>query len=168
MITYANVGVGWLSGGLQRILGETFSTKNYAGFVQAIDVGKIILWSYGAAAALLGIGVVAFLGPTLVPLGAAIVAGIFLLASYEASIERLALIAAARLAAVNLLQFVQVVVYAISAVTCAARRRGIARRLCMPARLGPGRANSSTIVLAGHASDRKTLGQQPASACWRG
>jgi O-antigen/teichoic acid export membrane protein len=116
LITYANVGVGWLSGGLQRILGETFSTKNYAGFVQAVDVGKIILLAYGAAAALLGIGVVAFLGHTLVPLSAAIVASLFLVASYEASIERLALIATTRLAAVNLLQFAQVVVYAISVV----------------------------------------------------
>ena len=116
LITYANVGVGWLSGGLQRILGETFSTKNYAGFVQAVDVGKIILVAYSAAAALLGIGVVAFLGHTLVPLGAAIVAGVFLVASYETSIERLALTAATRLVAVNLLQFVQVVVYAISVV----------------------------------------------------
>ncbi len=108
--------VGWLNGGLQRILGETFSTRNFAGFVQAIDVGKIILLSYGVAASLLGIGVVAFLDHTRVPLGAAIVAGLFLLASYEASIERLALIAAARLAAVNLLLFAQVVVYAISVV----------------------------------------------------
>ena len=72
--------------------------------------------AYGAAAALLGIGVVAFLDHTLVPLGAAIVAGLFLVASYEASIERLALTAAARLAAVNLLQFAQVVVYATSVV----------------------------------------------------
>jgi O-antigen/teichoic acid export membrane protein len=116
LVTYANVGVGWLSGGLQRILGETFSTKNYAGFVQAVDVGKIILVAYGAAAALLGVGVVAFFGHTLVPLGAAIVAGLFLVASYETSIERLALTAAARLAAVNLLQFAQVVVYATSVV----------------------------------------------------
>jgi O-antigen/teichoic acid export membrane protein len=116
MIAYVNAGVGWLSGGLQRILGETFSTKNYAGFVQAIDVGKIILLAYGTAAVLLGVGTLAFLGHTRVPLGTAIVAGIFLLASYEASIERLALIAAARLVAVNLLQFAQVVAYAISVV----------------------------------------------------
>ena len=81
-----------------------------------IDVGKIIFLAYGAAAALLGIGVVAFLDRSQVPLGAAIVAGFFLVASYESSIERLALTAAARLAAVNLLQFVQVVAYAISVV----------------------------------------------------
>jgi O-antigen/teichoic acid export membrane protein len=116
MINYAGAGIGWLSGGLQRILGETFSTKNYVGFVQAIDVGKIILLAYGVAAASLGVGIVAFLGYTRVPLGAAVAAGVFLLATYEASIERLALIAAARLTAVNLLQFAQVVVYAISVV----------------------------------------------------
>jgi O-antigen/teichoic acid export membrane protein len=116
MINYAVVGIGWLNGGLQRILGEAFGTRNDAGFVQAIDVGKIIFLAYGAAAALLGIGVVAFLDRSQVPLGAAIVAGFFLVASYESSIERLALTAAARLAAVNLLQFAQVVVYAISVV----------------------------------------------------
>lgn len=116
MINYAVVGIGWLNGGLQRILGEAFGTRNDAGFVQAIDVGKIIFLAYGAAAALLGIGVVAFLDRSQVPLGAAIVAGFFLVASYESSIERLALTAAARLAAVNLLQFVQVLAYAISVV----------------------------------------------------
>jgi O-antigen/teichoic acid export membrane protein len=116
MINYAAVGIGWLNGGLQRILGEAFGTRNNAGFVQAIDVGKIIFLVYGIVAALLGIGIVAFLDRSQVPLGAAIVAGFFLVASYESSIERLALTAAARLAAVNLLQFVQVLAYAISVV----------------------------------------------------
>ena len=45
MINYAGAGIGWLSGGLQRILGETFSTKNYAGFVQAFDVGYAAIQS---------------------------------------------------------------------------------------------------------------------------
>jgi hypothetical protein len=65
---------------------------------------------------LLVIGVVAFLDRSQVPLGAAIVAGFFLVTTYESAIERLALTAAARLAAVNLLQFVQIIVYAISVV----------------------------------------------------
>src|SRR5271169_6413918 len=116
MINYATVGVGWLSGGLQRILGEAFGTENDAGFVRAIDVGKIIFLAYGIAAALLGIGLVAFLDRSRVPLGAAIGAGFFLVATYESAIERLALTAAARLAAVNLLQFVQVTAYAASVV----------------------------------------------------
>jgi O-antigen/teichoic acid export membrane protein len=116
MINYAAVGIGWLSGGLQRILGEAFGTKDSAGFGQAIDVGKIIFLAYGSAAALLGIGIAAVLDRSQVPLSAAIVAGVFLVASYESAIERLALTAAARLAAVNLLQFVQVLAYAISVV----------------------------------------------------
>ena len=116
MINYATIGVGWLNGGLQRILGEAFGTGNNAGFVQALDVGKIIYLAYGAAAALLGIGIVAFLDRSQLPLGAAIVAGFFLVATYESAVERLALTAAARLAAVNLLQFSQVFVYAISVV----------------------------------------------------
>lgn len=116
MINYATVGVGWLSGGLQRILGEAFGTGNNAGFVQAIDVGKIIFLAYGIAAALLGVGLVAFLDRSRVPLGAAIIAGFFLVATYESAIERLALTAAARLAAVNLLQFAQVTAYAVSVV----------------------------------------------------
>src|SRR5665811_925596 len=60
MINYAVVGIGWLNGGLQRILGEAFGTRNNAGFVQAIDVGKIIFLAYGIAAALLGIGAVSY------------------------------------------------------------------------------------------------------------
>jgi O-antigen/teichoic acid export membrane protein len=116
MINYATIGVGWLNGGLQRILGEAFGTRNNAGFVQALDVGKIIYLAYGAVASLLGIGIVAFFDRSQVPLGAAIVAGIFLVATYEAAVERLALTAAARLAAVNLLQFAQVLAYAISVI----------------------------------------------------
>jgi O-antigen/teichoic acid export membrane protein len=116
MINYTTIGVGWLSGSLQRILGEAFGTRNNAGFVQAVDIGKIIYLAYGAAAALLGITIVAFLDRSQVPLGAAIVAGFFLVATYESAIERLALIAAARLVAVNLLQFLQIIVYAISVV----------------------------------------------------
>jgi O-antigen/teichoic acid export membrane protein len=116
LINYATIGVGWLSGSLQRILGEAYGTGNDAGFVQALDVGKIIYLTYGAAAALLGIGVVAFLDTAQVPLGAAIVAGLFLIANYETAVERLALSAAARLAAVNLLTFSQVLAYAISVI----------------------------------------------------
>ena len=116
MINYATIGVGWLGGGLQRILGEAFGTGNNAGFVQAVDTGKIIYLAYGVAAALLGIGIVAFLDRSQVPLGAAIVAGFFLVATYESAIERFALIAAARMIAVNLLQFVQIIVYAVSVV----------------------------------------------------
>ena len=116
MINYAIIGVGWLSGGLQRILGEAFGTGNNAGFVQAIDVGKIIFLVYGVAAAVAGIGIVAFMNRSQVPLGVAIVAGLFLIATYEFAIERLALVAGARLAAANGLQFVQVMAYAISVV----------------------------------------------------
>jgi O-antigen/teichoic acid export membrane protein len=116
MINYAAVGIGWLSGGLQRVLGEAFGNRNNAGFVQATDIGKIIFLAYGVAAALLGIDIVGVIDRSQVPVGAAIVAGFFLVASYESAIERLALTAAARLAAVNLLQFVQVLTYAISVV----------------------------------------------------
>jgi len=116
MINYATIGVGWLSGGLQRILGEAFGTGNNAGFVQALDVGKIVYLTYGAAAALLGIGIVTFLDRSQMPIGVAIVAGFFLIATYESAVERLALAAAARLVAVNLLLFSQVLAYATSVI----------------------------------------------------
>lgn len=116
MISYATVGVGWLSGGLQRILGEAFGTGNSAAFVQATDLGKAIVLGYCVAAALLGIGFVAVVDRSQVPLGAAVVAGFYFMATCESAVERLALTAAARLAAVNLLQFVQVFAYVVSVV----------------------------------------------------
>ena len=114
LINYAIVGIGWLNGGLQRIFGETFGTKDLAGFVHALDVGKVIFVAYATVLALAGIGVFVGLDRAQVPLGAAIAAGFFLIALYETSVERLALTAAGRLAATNMLQFVQVVVYSIS------------------------------------------------------
>jgi len=108
------IGIGWLVGGLQRIFGETFGTKDHAGFVHALDVGKIIFVAYAAVAALAGIGILLALDRSQIPLAAAVVAGFFLVASYETAVERLALTAAGRLAAANMLQFVQVVAYSIS------------------------------------------------------
>ncbi len=116
LINYAAIGLGWLSGGLQRILGEAFGRNDRAGFVRALDLGKIIFVAYAFAAALAGIGVFQAAGRPQLSLWAAIVAGFFLVASYETAVERLALQAAARLAASNLLQFVQVVVYSISVI----------------------------------------------------
>ena len=125
LINYAVIGVGWLAGGLQRIFGETFGTKDHAGFVRALDVGKIIFVAYAAVMALAGIGVLVGLDRAQVPLGAAVVAGFFLVALYETSVERLALTAAGRLAATNMLQFVQVVVYSVSVLLLLRARGGL-------------------------------------------
>jgi O-antigen/teichoic acid export membrane protein len=114
LINYAVIGIGWLNGGLQRIFGETFGVKDMVGFVHALDVGKVIFVAYAAVMALAGIGAFVSLNRAQVPLGAAIAAGFFLVALYEAAVERLALTAAGRLAATNMLQFVQVVVYSVS------------------------------------------------------
>ena len=116
LINYAAIGVGWLTGGLQRIFGETFGTKDQAGFVHALDIGKIIFVAYAAVAALAGIGIFVGLDRSQIPLGAAIAAGLYLVASYEIAVERLALTAAARLAASNMLLFVQIITYAVSVV----------------------------------------------------
>ncbi len=114
LINYAIIGIGWLSGGLQRIFGEAFATKDPAGFVHALDVGKVIFVAYAAVMALAGIGVFVGSDRTQVSLGAAIAAGFFLVALYETVVERIALTAAGRLAATNMLQFVQVIVYSVS------------------------------------------------------
>jgi O-antigen/teichoic acid export membrane protein len=114
LINYAVIGIGWLVGGLQRIFGETFGTKDHAGFVHALDVGKIIFVAYAAVAALAGIGILLALDRSQIPLAAAVVAGFFLVASYETAVERLALTAAGRLAASNMLQFMQVAAYSVS------------------------------------------------------
>lgn len=114
LINYAVIGIGWLNGGLQRIFGETFGTKDQAGFVHALDVGKVIFVAYAAVVAIAGFGIFVSPGRAQVSLGVAIVAGFFLVVLYETAIERLALTAAGRLAATNMLQFVQVVVYSVS------------------------------------------------------
>ena len=56
LINYTAIGVGWLSGGLQRILGETFATSDSAGFVRAYDLGKILFVAYALLALLTGLG----------------------------------------------------------------------------------------------------------------
>ena len=114
LINYAVIGIGWLVGGLQRIFGETFGTKDHAGFVRALDVGKIIFVAYAAVAALAGIGILLALDRSQIPLAVAVVAGFFLVASYETAVERLALTVAGRLAATNMLQFMQVAAYSVS------------------------------------------------------
>lgn len=116
LINYTAIGVGWLSGGLQRILGETFATSDSAGFVRAYDLGKILFVAYALLALLIGLGIFEGMGRTQLSLGAAITAGLFLVANYEMMVERLALAAAARLAANNTLQFVQVIVYSIAVI----------------------------------------------------
>jgi hypothetical protein len=67
LINYAVIGIGWLAGGLQRIFGETFGTKDHAGFVRALDVGKIIFVAYAAVAALAGIGILLALDRSQIP-----------------------------------------------------------------------------------------------------
>lgn len=114
LINYSVIGVGWLSGGLQRILGETFATNNSAEFVAACRLGKIIFVSYAFILLIVGVIILATMWRVQFSIWLVIVAGLFILANYEMMIERIALAAAARLAASNILQFIQTIVYAVS------------------------------------------------------
>ena len=164
MINYATIGVGWLSGGLQRILGEAFGTRNNAGFVQATRCRQVYFPCLTAPPQhCSGSALSQVLDRSQVPLGAAIIAGIFLVASYELAIERLALTAAARLAAVNLLQFAQVLAYAISVVFVLRAGGGL---------IGVFACQLGSVLFArillplcwrGHASDRKAYDRYSAS-----
>ena len=116
LISYAAVGVGWVSGGLLRLLGEAFGTKDDADFARTVGAGKVVFVGYAIVVALVGVGVSLNLHRSNLPFAAVVGAGLFLIASYETAVERLALTAAGRQVGTNLLQFAQVFVYATSVV----------------------------------------------------
>ena len=113
VLNYAGAGILWLGGVLQRALGEAFGKKDHLSFIRAADVGKMIYVGYAIAAAFVGICVFEGLDQSQFPTGAAIAAGLYLVAAYELNLERLALSAAGRQSASNTLQFSQIALYAI-------------------------------------------------------
>ena len=113
-INYASVGIGWLSGGLQRLLGQAYGMKDHAGFAKNIGAGKILFVGYGVAAAGAGVALFFMVPHASLRPAAVVLAALFLIANYELAVERQGLVAAGRQAASNLLQAVQVSFYAIS------------------------------------------------------
>src|SRR5438128_6410506 len=49
-INYGAIGVGWMSGGMARVLGERAATHDRAGFAEAYAFSKIVYVSYSLVA----------------------------------------------------------------------------------------------------------------------
>lgn len=114
LISYSAVGIGWVSGGLQRLLGETYGLNDHAAFARNVAAGKMLLLGYSILAALVGMALYYRMPHAQLPLAAAIAAALFLLASNENSVERMALSATGRQAAANILLTAQLSAYALS------------------------------------------------------
>lgn len=108
----SGVGIGWMSGGILRILGEAAAREDWRAFARAYAIAKAVHVAYGllVGTVLVGVG----LGfPGLLPGGTSagpspappiLALALYLLVSYDFAVERLALVARKRQTAANLLQ----------------------------------------------------------------
>ena len=99
-INFAAVGLGWMSGGLVRVLGERWATHDRAGFITAFAVGKYVYVAY--ATLTIGLGLAAWSLGVVLSHGNAgsarsiLLAAAYFLLAYENIPERQAFIAANR------------------------------------------------------------------------
>jgi O-antigen/teichoic acid export membrane protein len=115
LITYVSVvGGGWLTSGFQRILGVAFATKQKDYFAESVGAARIVFVAYSLTAALAGIIVGAYQGQ--IATSTMVAVGIFFIASQEFQAEKLTLTATGRLAAANLMQIIQLVLYVASVI----------------------------------------------------
>ncbi len=117
MINFAALGIGWMSGGLVRILGEHWENQDYQGFRNAFAVGKYVFTLYA-----LGIVFIILVGWVLgqeLQLVTETVSPVFLLAGlyfvlmYENAPERQAFVGTNRQATGNQLELLRVVLFAL-------------------------------------------------------
>lgn len=124
-VNFAAFGVVWLSGSMQRLLGESFARGDETVFADAYAVSKWLYLGYAAAVAVVaGGGLIMLAGPVFrVPpehhasvVGGILGAAIHFLLLYVLSIDRVALAARGRQAAANLLTIVTQLGFAVLAV----------------------------------------------------
>ncbi|HLJ53754.1 MAG TPA: hypothetical protein VKT77_01880 [Chthonomonadaceae bacterium] len=122
-INFASMGIGWMSGGMQRILGEYAAVRDDEGFARAYSLCKVAYCAYAAmisiAMVLVGTVGLRFFFPSTpaehVPSiqYSVIAAAVYFVVYYEFSVERLALASQQRLAAGYFYQIVSQVAFAI-------------------------------------------------------
>lgn len=111
-INFAALGVGWLSGGMARMLGEFWARDQREDFARAYLLCKLAYVGYAATLTLLALGIIwlarervlaspTHSGEELFTVLA--LTGVYFVVQYEFAVDRLALAAAGRQAAANLL-----------------------------------------------------------------
>jgi len=120
LINYAALGVGWLSGGMARLLGEFWAHGQRTEFSRAYLLSKLAYVGYAVVLSLIGLGIV-WLGRDRL-LGSAAhtpeqmfvvlaLTALYFVAQYDFAVDRLALAAAGRQAIANLLFALSQLVY---------------------------------------------------------
>jgi len=115
MVNFAAVGIGWLSGSLQRVLGEYAGRGDRAGFFRALKIGRAFYVGYAALAGLTAVTIVWLKtdgDPSRSMLKIAALAALYFIIQYDLAIERLAHTAEGRQATANLLQLLALILFA--------------------------------------------------------
>jgi len=131
-INYLAIGYLWASGGMTRLLGETYAVRDEARFALVYAVGKRVALGYAALFAVLGGGALMLWAPNNAPVTALM--ALYLLATYLFSIDRLALNARGRQTEANLLTMASQLVFAalaVPALLLGFDLAGVAAALCI-------------------------------------
>lgn len=121
-VNVAALGIGWMSGGMQRLFGEAYARGDEAGFGIVYAVSKWIFISYGALAAVfilsgfvllsaLGWGAPATYRASV--LGGVIGLGIYLIVLYSFNVDRVALTSRGKQAIANIFSISSQLVYVV-------------------------------------------------------
>ncbi|MCR4378612.1 MAG: hypothetical protein NUV50_11045 [Rhodospirillales bacterium] len=122
-VNYLGLGIGWMSSGAQRIMGELAAHNNHEALERTYGLSKIIFFVYATLTSSLAFAVVwAFRGqlfPDTPALGAQTVSMValgvvYVIALYDLNVDRLVLISIGKQAWANLLSVISLVVFALA------------------------------------------------------
>ncbi len=126
-INYAILGIGWMSGGLTRMLGECAAKNRSEDFGKIYSLSKWIFAGYALIVGLVMIGVVQLLGDRIFDgyekidretvVWGVVCAAAYFVALYELNVDRTALTALKRQTAGNLVQLLSLLIFAFVAVS---------------------------------------------------
>lgn len=116
-INFAAIGIGWMSGGLTRVLAERAAKPEEGGLSQAFSLGKTILVSYAVLISVAGACIWFATNPSQgIPLWL-LFSGLYLIVLYESNPERLLYVALRKQATGNLFEIARVVVFVLVTVS---------------------------------------------------
>ncbi len=111
-VNFAAIGIGWISGGMQRLFGEAYAARNEPRFAQIYAVSRWIFVGYALLIGLAAVAASETLSETIFRavgeqeqgvVGGIVGAAAYLVVLYAFSVDRVALTARGRAAAANLL-----------------------------------------------------------------
>src|SRR5262249_43489026 len=111
-VNFAAIGIGWMSGGMQRLFAAAYAANAHARFAEIFTASKWIFMGYAAILGAAAVASSALLAPTLFHasantrndvIGGIAGAAVYLIALYGFNVDRVALTSRGRQAAANLL-----------------------------------------------------------------